>query len=316
MFYVLGLVLLVAGFWLLVFGSRLYGQPKVGEQISHWQDKLPLPSEPPQRFYQRLYQAFKASLQDRLADGDNAAIEVVLTGMGFGPHRLFAAPSLFAERPLYLLVRYKHLRCYIYAGQTPTGLFISAWGYSDYQAGEGDLQRLLPIMRALKYFKRQTLFQYDAAIMFTTSVHEILYETLNACLLEKGLKPLEEMEKRPILHAFYQNPFYRDRGFFGQGGNDHYRQADLFGESSRTATPTAPPNHAESNSNNTNHASPVSTAPPSAVSPVSTTPATAATPPPSSPPQPQPLFPMDEWLTDERAKDSKNIDDAEKGKAT
>lgn len=311
----LGLLLLLAGVVLLILGSRLYGQPKVGEQISHWQDKLPLPGEPPQRFYSRLYQAFKASLQDKLADGDQSPIEVVLTGMGFGPHRLFATPSLYAERPLYLLVRYKHLRCYIYAGQTPTGLFISAWGYSDYLAGEGQLQRVLPILRAIKYFQKQTLFQYDAALMFLVSVHEILHETINACLQEKGLKPLEEMEKRPILHAFYQNPFYRERGLFdfGRDRNDLHTHANLFGNSSRAATPTTastPADNRGSDNGNVNASQVLSfdmsipgTAPQAghdetipAVRGISATPAAPSSP--FTPPTPEPLFSVDGWTTD------------------
>jgi hypothetical protein len=212
-FYALGLLFLLAGGFLLVFGSRLYRQPKVGEQVSVWRGLAPVLEEPPQRFYARLYQTLKASLQDRLADHDNrdaAPVEVVLTGMGFGPHRLFAAPSLFAERPLYLLVRYKHLRCYIYAGQTPTGLFISSWGYSDYHVGEGADRRIALTKKAWKYFSRQTLFQVDATIMFTFCVQEIISQVVDGYREEKGLQPMEALERRPILHAFYQNPFYRD----------------------------------------------------------------------------------------------------------
>jgi hypothetical protein len=339
-FYALGLLLLVAGVFLLVLGARLYGQPTVGEQISYYPYKLPLPGEPPQRFYTRLYQAFNTSLQDRLPDGDSTPVEVVLTGMGFGPHRLFAAHSLFAERPLYLLVRYKHLRYYIYAGQSPTGLFISAWGYNDYQSSPSELERLLPVLRALKYFKRQTLFQYDAALMFIDSVQGILCETLNACLQEKGLKPLEEMEKRPILHAFYQNPFYRDR-FFGQGGSDLHSHVDLFHSSSRTATSGVTPDPASANSNGhvpqaaspemnesdtapqTNHAAPhaapqaapaVNATPPVPPSVPPSTP-TPSTPPPRPPlpPRPQPLFPMDQWLADGQVKESERTETLEDG---
>jgi hypothetical protein len=208
--YVFGLVLLVAGFWLLILGSRLYGQPKVGEQISVWRTVIPVPDEPAQRFYTRLYQALKASLQERLGEGD-IPIEIVLTGMGFGPHRLFATPFLFAERPLYLLVRYQHLKCYIYAGQTPTGLFVSTWGYSDYHVGEGADLRIAWTKRAWRYFSRQTLFQFDATIMFINAVHELLAEVVDHYRAEEGLQPLEALERRPILHAFYQNPFYRQQ---------------------------------------------------------------------------------------------------------
>jgi hypothetical protein len=215
MVYAVGLFLLFAGVCLLAFGWRLYGQPKVGEQISVWRTLVPVLDEPADRFYARLYQTLQASLQERLPESDghgrDAHVEIALTGMGFGPHRLFAAPSLFAERPLYLLVRYQHLKCYIYAAQTPTGLFVSSWGYSDYHVGEGADQRMAFTKRAWKYFSRQTLFQFDAALIFTTAVHELLSDTVDSYRSDEGLQPLEALERRPILHAFYQNPFYREQ---------------------------------------------------------------------------------------------------------
>ena len=56
MFYVLGLFLLVAGVLFLVFGARLYGQPKVGEQVSVWRTLIPVLEEPAERFYRKIYQ--------------------------------------------------------------------------------------------------------------------------------------------------------------------------------------------------------------------------------------------------------------------
>lgn len=211
MFYVLGIFLFVAGIIFLVFGARLYGQPKVGEQISVWRTLVPVLDEPAERFYRKIYQTLKVSLEDRLPEGEDSPVEIVLIGMGFGPHRLFARPSLFADRPMYLLVKYQHLKCYIYAGQTPAGLFISSWGYSDYHVGEGANLRILFSKKAWKYFSRQTLFQFDATIMFTTAVHEILSDIIDEYREEKGLEPLEALERRPVLHAFYQNPFYQDQ---------------------------------------------------------------------------------------------------------
>jgi hypothetical protein len=211
MFFALGIFLFVAGVLFLIFGARLYRQPKVGEQVSVWHTLIPVLDEPAERFYRKIYQILKASLEDRLPEGDDSPVEIVLIGMGFGPHRLFARPSLFADRPVYLLIKYQHLQCYIYAGQTPAGLYISAWGYSDYHVGEGANHRLLFSKKAWKYFSRQTLFQFDAVIMFTTAVHEILSGIVDTYREEKGLEPLEELERRPVLHAFYQNPFYQNQ---------------------------------------------------------------------------------------------------------
>lgn len=272
MVYVLGVFLLVAGAGFLVLGSRLYGQPKVGQQISAWRTLVPVLDEPADRFYARLYQALKASLQERLPEGmtgsdggphtsqasvEQASVEIVLTGLGFGPHRLFASPSLFAERPLYLLVRYQHLKCYVYAGQTPTGLFVSAWGYSDYHVGEGADRRLAFTKRGWSYFSKQTLFQFDAALMFTAAVHEILSSTVDAYRQEEGLQPLEALERRPVLHAFYQNPFYgnpfyRDQqqqpGQFAPGHFQPHHFAPPPASPSSASPPIAPPHPLHLNS--------------------------------------------------------------------
>ncbi len=210
MVYGLGLLLLAVGVVLLVLGLKLYNQPKVGEQISAWHTVVPVPNEAAEHFYARLYQALQSSLQERQGEGE-VPVEIVLTGMGFGPQRLFATPSLFAERPVYLLVRYQHLKYYIYAGQSPTGLFVSAWGYSDYHIGEGNNFQILFTKRAWQYFSKQTLFQYDATSMFVHSVQEILAQTVDHYREEEGLKPLEALERRPVMHAFYQNPFYRQQ---------------------------------------------------------------------------------------------------------
>lgn len=242
MIYTLGLFLLVVGVFFLVFGSRLYGQPKVGEQISVWRTLVPVLDEPAERFYRRLYQALKGSLEDRLTDGDDSPVEIVLTGMGFGPHRLFATPSLFADRPLYLMVRYQHLKCHVYAGQTPSGLYISSWVYSDYHVGEGANRRIAFTKRAWKYFSRQTLFQFDAAIMFTSAVHEILSVVVDEYREEEGLQPLEALERRPVLHSFYQNPFYHEQQQASPGNPYQPQQTQFSGiPLSAAQTAGAPP---------------------------------------------------------------------------
>lgn len=209
MFYVLGVLLLVIGVHLLILGSRLYYQPRVGDQISFWNYTLHIPNEPPKRFYARLYHTIKDSLEDRFADGDGSRVEVILTGMGFGPMRLFAAPSLFAQRPLYLLVRYRHLKYYIFAGQSPIGLFISSWCFVDHGMGILEILKIAPLIRRFHYSSPQTLFQFDATVMFQEGIHALLIDTVKTYLQETNLKPMEAMEQRPILHAFYKNPFQR-----------------------------------------------------------------------------------------------------------
>ena len=240
MVYGFGLLLLAVGVVLLVLGSKLYNQPRVGEQISAWHTVVPVPNEAAEHFYARLYQALQSSLQERQGEGE-APVEIVLTGMGFGPHRLFATPSLFAERPVYLQVRYQHLKYYVYAGQSPAGLFVSAWGYSNYHIGEGSNFQILFTKRAWQYFARQTLFQYDATSMFVHSVQEILSQTVDHYREEEGLKPLEAMERRPVMHAFYQNPFYRQQQQLPVGQLSAALQQTPLPSTSPNSHPVTPP---------------------------------------------------------------------------
>jgi hypothetical protein len=225
MIYALGLLFLLAALFFFVFGSRLYGQPRVKDRVGHWHHTFPDLDTQPDTIYTGVYQALRSSLQER---------DVALYGLGFGPTRFFARASLLAERPLYLHVRYRHLSYYLYAGQTPAGLFVSSWFYDKYLLGE---QRLLaPTKKAWRYFSKQTLFEHDAALMFVLSVHELVTGLLNEQLVEKGLQPMEELERRPILHAFYQHPFAHDPYFLDGGRVGGYSGASVNG----SATPGAP----------------------------------------------------------------------------
>ena len=186
------LLLIPVGAVLLVLGCRVWSQPRVRERIGYWHQTIPGLDEKPDRFYAQVYQALKTGLHHR---------DITLTGFGFGPQHLFEGSTIFSERPLYLTVRYKHLTYYLYVSQTPAGFFLSSWLYSKYQVGEPG--RLSLHKHAWRYFERQTLFQYDAVLMFTESVHAIVLAVLERYLEEQGLQPLEEYERRPLLHGFY-----------------------------------------------------------------------------------------------------------------
>ncbi|MDR7465054.1 MAG: hypothetical protein QN209_10255 [Armatimonadota bacterium] len=53
------------------------------------------------------------------------------------------------------------------------------------------------------YFAWQTLFEFDAVLMFCGSIHSAVLEVLDEYIQSQQLRPLEEEERRPVLHAFY-----------------------------------------------------------------------------------------------------------------
>jgi len=189
-------VIIPWGLILLYLGFRVWGQPRDKDRVSYWQMTVQGLDEDPDVFFAQVFQALKEGLASR---------DVQLSGMGFGPTKLFETASVLSARPLYLQAKYKHLSYYLYLGQTPTGLFLSSRVYNSFVKGEGDKGVLS--YAALKYFQRQTMFQYDASIMFLESVHAIVLQVLDSYIEEKKLKPLEEYERRPILHAFYANAY-------------------------------------------------------------------------------------------------------------
>ena len=189
-------VIIPLGLILLYLGFRVWGQLLDKDRTAYWQKTVEGLDEDPDVFYGQVYQALKEGLASR---------DVQLSGMGFGPTKLFETQSVLSSRPLYLEARYKHLRYFLYLGQTPTGLFLSSRFYNKFIKGEGD--KSIVSYGAHKLFQRQTMFQYDADLMFQESVHAIVLSVLDSYIQEKQLKPLEEYERRPILHAYYANAY-------------------------------------------------------------------------------------------------------------
>ncbi|HEX8234546.1 MAG TPA: hypothetical protein VF600_01175 [Abditibacteriaceae bacterium] len=192
-----GLLLITLGCILLYFAAFAYRQPRAGDQVAYWQKSVVNLDEMPDRFFAQVFQRLREGLNTR---------EVALTGMGFGPQKLFENRSIFSHRPLYLCAQYKHLTYYLYVSQTPVGLFLSTWMYSKFVKGSGE-GKGIATLAARRYFAQQTMFQHDALLMFQESVHSIVLEVLDRYMQEQGLKPLEEYERRPIYHAFYSNAF-------------------------------------------------------------------------------------------------------------
>jgi hypothetical protein len=64
----------------------------------------------------------------------------------------------------------------------------------------------IPLFGALyeRLFKPLTYYKMDTAIMFQSMVHSAVKEVVEQLLSAKGLRPLTELEQKPIMREFYQ----------------------------------------------------------------------------------------------------------------
>jgi hypothetical protein len=185
------LLLLVIGASLLWVGLRVWVQPRITNAAWRWHQSIQgLPATAGQ-FYGRVQEGLQSGFEVR---------EVPLKGLGFGPSGLFETRSLLSERQTYLEIRYKDVCLYLYAAETPHGLFVSEWLFSKYLTW-----LRYPILKYFAgfYFSWQTLFQFDAVLMLGEAVHAAVLAVLDDLAAASELKPIPEPDRRPVLHAFY-----------------------------------------------------------------------------------------------------------------
>jgi hypothetical protein len=53
-----------------------------------------------------------------------------------------------------------------------------------------------------RLLRRMTYYSVDRILMFRASVHQAVTETIDALLTSKGLRTLNEDEKKPIMRDF------------------------------------------------------------------------------------------------------------------
>jgi hypothetical protein len=183
--------LLGLGALFLVLACFGWGQPRVDLTVEHWSRCVAGLSEPADLFYARVYQRLKARLtQASLPD----------SRIGFGPGHLFGNGTIFGARPRYLIIRYADTVVYVYAFPLPDGLFVSYWAFSRFTLWlEHPLLKYFAVMSP----KPVTLYRYDVMELCLTVIHSALFEVIDEYCLERGLAPLEEHERRPVLHSFY-----------------------------------------------------------------------------------------------------------------
>ncbi len=183
--------LLPLGLVLLVLAMLSWGQPRALLALAQWSHAMPGLDEDADQFYARLFQ---------LLEGRLGARPLPFSSLTIGPSHLWTTRTLLGGEALYLQARYQHLTYYVYACPMPGGLYVSTWLFSSMAGWEEH-----PLLKWLLLWRlyRMTLFGYDAIEMFHHTVHGALMDLLDDYSRERGLPPLDEMARRPVLHGFY-----------------------------------------------------------------------------------------------------------------
>ena len=55
------------------------------------------------------------------------------------------------------------------------------------------------------FFRRITYYRIDTTLMYQEAVHAAVMQAVDAFTCDKGIKPLTELERKPILKYIYRN---------------------------------------------------------------------------------------------------------------
>lgn len=173
---------LVGGVWVRLFADlflRLLQEvfqllTRVNE-IAHWSTLIEGMQESTQKFYQVL----EGAIARRAIPGAEVRRETRKEAGFFSPKRE------------YLLVKRGDDEFHICAAPFGTGFFVSWWLTAS------------AVAQLAKIYD-WTFYQRDNLIMFQTAVHSAVQEVLAEFLEAKGMKPLSEAERKPVMREFYQ----------------------------------------------------------------------------------------------------------------
>lgn len=195
-------------------GTQRKPGKKVSSILSHWHKLFEGFQESPQRIYDLLEEAI-----DKRKIPDIKVSRIVYPEGG----------ALSAKRE-YLRVRRKEHIFDICVAPFGTGFFISWW------LGKGKrlswllisllvilllpvllplipllilapfllIPILLPIAIVVWFFRRETYYRLDTALMFQDSIHSAVLEVIGQATEGKGLKALSELEKKPIMSDLFK----------------------------------------------------------------------------------------------------------------
>ncbi|MBI5434902.1 MAG: hypothetical protein HZA52_18865 [Planctomycetes bacterium] len=147
--------------------------------FSHWYHLVDGLEQSSQAFYTALAEELEAR---RIPDLHLSRVE-------------FAEGAILSGKREYLRVKRKDHTFDVCAAPFGRGFFVSWWLFAVPGCIGG-----LPIIGA--FFRRDTYYTHDTALMFQSAVHGAVTDTLDRVSAGKGIRALSEFERKPILREF------------------------------------------------------------------------------------------------------------------
>ena len=155
----------------------------------HWHQSIQNLQESPQKFYNSLVSAIS---QRKLPDIDISRID-------------YREGGVFSAKRLYLRVQRKEHIFDICAAPFGSGFFFS-WWRSEKISLFWDLVMIIPFLGIplMTIFRPETYFRHDTGLMFQDSIASAVFEVIDGITKAKGLRPLTELERKPIQSDFFK----------------------------------------------------------------------------------------------------------------
>ncbi len=156
---------------------------------AHWHHSFKNLQESPQKFYNNLVQA----ISERNIPGiDISKIE-------------YREGAVFSGKRLYLRAQRKEHVFDICAAPFGSGFFFSWWRGVKVSLF-WDLVMEIPFIGIplMAIFRPETYFRQDTGLMFQDSIASAVLEVIDGITKAKGLRPLTELERKPILSDFFK----------------------------------------------------------------------------------------------------------------
>ncbi len=160
---------------------------------AHWHHSFNNLQESPQKFYNNLVQAIS---QRKLPDIDISRID-------------YREGAVFSAKRLYLRVKRKEYVFDICAFPFGSGFYCS-WWLGEKLSLFWYLVMIIPFLGIplMVIFRPDTYFRQDTALMFQDSVASAVFEVIDGITKAKGLRPLTELERKPIQSDFFKRQLF------------------------------------------------------------------------------------------------------------
>ncbi len=192
---VLGLVILVGVTWAAVRGiNRFFPTSGVGlvpaAIVGRWSQMIEGLVMSPSSFYESFREAIAEKQIPDLEIGEVYAHE----------------GGVFSSKRLYLTVKRGELVYLICGAPFGNGFFVSSW-LGPRASTWLILASIMPLGSLMFpwLFRDKTYHEYDTTSMFQSLVHSALTGTVDGMVETKGLRPLTDNDRKPILREFFAN---------------------------------------------------------------------------------------------------------------